>query len=66
MQDKLLRFPAVRDTVGLSRTSIWRFEKKGLFPKRRQLGANSVGWMSSEIEQWVVTRKQVAQANGEA
>lgn len=61
MKDQLLRFTAVHQAVGLSRSTVFRLERAGHFPKRRQLSANSVGWMSSEIEQWVATRKQVAQ-----
>ena len=65
MKDKLLRFPAVREAVGLSRSSIWRMEQKRLFPRRRRLGAHSVAWLSSEIADWVASRQRVTTANRE-
>ena len=43
----------VREAVGLSRTSIWRLEREGKFPKRRQVSAQRVGWITSEIMDWV-------------
>jgi prophage regulatory protein len=42
--------------TGLSRTTWWRLSRQGLAPKAVQLGANSVGWLRSEIEQWIVDR----------
>ena len=30
--------------IPISRTTIWRLEKNGLFPKRIQLTQNRVGW----------------------
>jgi predicted DNA-binding transcriptional regulator AlpA len=42
--------------TGLSRTSIWRLERKGEFPARVSLTAGSVGWRMSEVEEWVNNR----------
>jgi len=39
---KLLRFPAVRERTGLSRSTIWRLEREGDFPKHRRISANAV------------------------
>jgi prophage regulatory protein len=35
---------------------ILRLEKRGLFPRRVRLGANRVGWLLVEIEQWIAAR----------
>lgn len=35
---------------------IARLEKAGKFPKRVQLGPNRVGWLLSEIEDWLKER----------
>ncbi len=56
MNNELMRFPAVRDAVQLSRTTIFRLERAGNFPARRQLGARSVAWKKSEIEAWIDSR----------
>jgi len=56
MTEKLIRFPKVREKTGKSRTSIWRDERAGLFPRRRRVGANSVAWLESEVDAWITTR----------
>jgi len=35
---------------------ILRLEKRGLFPRRVQVGANRVAWLLSEIEDWIAAR----------
>lgn len=35
---------------------ILRLEKRGLFPRRIQVGPNRVAWLLSEIEEWVAER----------
>lgn len=53
---KVLRIDEVVERTGLSRTSIWRLEKAGQFPARRQLGPGSVGWLEKEVERWANSR----------
>jgi len=50
---KLLRFPAVRDRTGLSRSTIWRLERQGDFPKHRRISANVVAWVEDEVLNWI-------------
>ena len=45
---------------GLSRTTRWRLEALGEFPKRRQLASNSVGWIESEVLAWIESREVAA------
>ncbi len=54
--DRFLREPEVKQTSGLSRTTRWRLEKKGLFPRRRQISPNGVAWLESEIRTWMAER----------
>lgn len=51
--EKLLRPKDVQRMIGLSRTTIWRLEQRGLFPLRRQLGARIVGWLEGDINLWM-------------
>ena len=53
---KFLRFSAVRDRTGLSRSTIWRLERRGGFPKHRRISANAVGWLEQEVNDWVLWR----------
>ncbi len=62
---RFLRIDEVIDKVGLSRPTIWRLERVGQFPKRRQLGKNSVAWVEDEIEKWMESRVVVASESGD-
>ncbi len=53
---KILRIRDVTITTGLSRTTVWRLERRGEFPRRVRLSPNSTGWIESEIEQWIESR----------
>jgi predicted DNA-binding transcriptional regulator AlpA len=56
---KLLRFPGVQvKTGGLSRTTIWRLERDGQFPKRRLITGKIVAWDEAEIDEWIKSRSQ--------
>ena len=50
---RILRYPEVTLRTGLSRTTIWRLERTGDFPPRRQLSPNAVGWIESDVEEWI-------------
>ena len=55
--DRFLRNREVGERTGLSRTTRWRLERDGKFPKRRQISPNSVAWLESEIRSWMEARK---------
>ena len=62
MPDIFVRWPQVERATGLSRSTIWRLEKSGAFPARRQLSANAVGWLEADIDDWVKSRQQAPAA----
>jgi prophage regulatory protein len=43
---------------GLSRSTIWRLERRGLFPKRVRISEGVIGWRLSELQAWVAGRGQ--------
>ncbi len=49
---RFLRMKEVKRLSGLSECTIYRKIKDGSFPKQVSLGANSVGWLESEILHW--------------
>ncbi len=53
---RLLRFPAVRERTGLSRSTIWRLERRGEFPRHRRISPNAVAWVEREIDDWIGSR----------
>jgi prophage regulatory protein len=53
---KILREREVVSRTGLNRVTIWRRERAGDFPARREIGPNSVGWIEDEIDKWIASR----------
>ena len=53
---KILRRPAVEAITGLSRSTIYQNMQTGEFPKPIRLGAKAVGWIESEIVDWINAR----------
>lgn len=52
----LLRLPAVKERTGKSRSTIYAEIKDGRFPSQIQIGPRSVGWLESEIDEWIQDR----------
>lgn len=55
--DRIIRAGEVESMVGLSRTTLWRYERRGEFPKRVSLGASSVGWKLNQVQAWIDERQ---------
>ncbi len=53
MSENILRLEAVKVRVGLSRSTIYARVKLGEFPAPIGLGARAVGWLESEIDEWL-------------
>lgn len=56
MVTSILRLPAVKGRTGLSRSTIYLQIAKGKFPKPIALGARAVGWIDSEISDWLTAQ----------
>ena len=61
MQDRFLRFREVQTVTGLSKSTIRRQERAGLFPRRRRIGVRVVGWLESEVAAWMQSCPQTAE-----
>jgi len=47
-----MRLPQVEEYTCLSKSTIYRLIDKGEFPKQVYLGARSVVWVKSHIDEW--------------
>ena len=56
MTHTILRLPTVLSRTGLSRSSIYLRISNGEFPKPISLGGRAVGWLESDINQWLADR----------
>jgi len=62
MANAILRLPTVKARTGLSRSTIYLRVADGTFPRPLSLGARAVGWLESEVEEWISRR--VKQSRG--
>jgi prophage regulatory protein len=55
---KLLRYCDLNETrgIGYTRRHLYTLEDQGKFPKRVSLGENRVGWIESEVDDWIRER----------
>lgn len=67
---RLLRTAAIYLTVaevvtliGVSYTTLWRWQAQGRFPPRRKLGPHRVGFLKAEVEDWIYSRPQVGSSD---
>ena len=51
--DHFIRWPELHRRTGLSRSTVWRAERRGEFPRRHQLTPGTVGWLASDVEGWM-------------
>ena len=56
MDPRIVRKPELLAMIGLSDASIWRRERNNEFPRRIKLGGNSVGWLESEVLEWLSSK----------
>lgn len=55
--DIILRLPEVTARTGLPRSTIYYYMNRNTFPDTIKLGARSIGWFESEIQEWIDSRK---------
>ena len=52
-EPRLLRLQDVMEITSLSKSTIYRKEKSGKFPKRLNCGGNMIRWNSFDISKWI-------------
>jgi prophage regulatory protein len=62
MANTILRLPTVKARTGLSRSTIYLRVSDGSFPRPVSLGARAVGWVESDIEEWI--SRKIRQSRG--
>ena len=53
MATQILRLPAVKAQTRLSRNTIYLRVSQGSFPSPISLGDRAVGWIESEVQEWI-------------
>jgi prophage regulatory protein len=60
MPRKILRLPVVLDRTGLSRSTVYLRVNEGRFPRPVSLGARAVGWIETEVEEWIARQIEIS------
>lgn len=63
--ERILRLPEVLQRTGLGRSTVYEAMGEGKFPKKIQLGTRAVGWLESDIDQWVAQKIAESRVPGE-
>lgn len=58
---KIIRLPEVMKTTGLARSTIYQKMAENSFPKPISLGVKSVGWLDTDIQNWI--QQRIAQSS---
>lgn len=53
---RIIRLKEVIDSTGLARSTIYKYISENTFPKPVPLGDRCVGWVDSEVHDWILTR----------
>ena len=53
---RIIRLPQVKQRPALSRSSVYAKISRGEFPSSVNLGARAVGWLESDIDEWISDR----------
>ena len=53
---RIIRLKEVIDSTGLARSTIYKYIAEGTFPKPVSLGDRCVGWVDSEVHEWILAR----------
>jgi len=53
---KIIDWKVLKTIVPYSRQHIKRLEDEGKFPLRVSLGDHRVGWVATEVEEWIQNR----------
>ncbi|HCD1229751.1 TPA: AlpA family phage regulatory protein [Citrobacter freundii] len=54
--DRLVREKERQYITSISRSTAWKLEQIGKFPRRKLLGAKSCGWLLSDLLYWISER----------
>lgn len=52
----IIRLPRIKERTGLSRSTLYSLIKEGKFPAPIQLGARAVGWLESDVSEFIESR----------
>ena len=61
--ERALRLRQVSQLTGLGRSMIYQMQAEGRFPQHIKLGERAVGWLESEVRDWLASRIETSRSN---
>lgn len=58
IKNKIIRPGELAEMLSVSTVTVWRMEKKGELPSRFKISNRAVGWLRSDIEEWLAEKKE--------
>ena len=55
---KILTSPQLKEVIPYSISHLARLERAGKFPQRIRLSQNRIGWLASEVDEWITKRAE--------
>ncbi len=56
---KIVRPAELAELLSVSTVTLWRMQKRGELPPKRQISSGVVGWLYSDLEEWLKERPLV-------
>jgi prophage regulatory protein len=53
MGDRILTTEQVLEILPVSKSTLWRLEKQGIFPRHFKVGSRKNGWLESDVQSWI-------------
>jgi len=53
---RIIRTKQLAELLGVSAMTLWRWERGGGMPKKIRLGANTCGYLRTDIDRWLAQR----------
>ena len=66
IQHSILRRKQVQTRTGLARSTMYQQIQDGKFPRPISLGPRAVGWLESEISDWIAERVRIARGDAKS
>lgn len=60
-----VKMKKVIEMTCLSKATLWRLEKKGDFPAKRNISEGRIGWVLSEVLEWIESRPKANNGGAE-
>lgn len=59
IDDEIWSVRMITRKTGLARSTLYKYVSQGNFPRQRRLGPGRVGWLASDVRNWIASLPEV-------